>query len=177
MVISVHMAVMTLVFLGTTPRVPTSVSPLMQATIMVTQPPKSLDGSDTVPLPDMQAVRAVPDLDVLEAIQFEDPEDDAQILAPASSPRLLHVQSVSISTFARKAGVLPHKPVTVVLAILVKDDGSTDDVRVTQSSGNVAIDTCAMEYVRALRWIPATVGHRPQRMRIVFPIVLSVDEA
>ena len=126
---------------------------------------------DTVPLPDIQLVTPTLDADSLKVVSFEDPEDDAGVVGSASSPRLSRLQYVRPEFFARKAGV--QRPQTVVLAVLVLEDGRVGDVQVTRSSGNADVDAAAIEYTRALRWIPGTKDHQPQAMRISFPVILT----
>jgi TonB family protein len=81
---------------------------------------------------------------------------------------------VSSAAFARNAGVVPGHPATVVLAILISEEGRVNDAQVARSSGNAAVDAAAVRYALTLRWIPGTQNHQPQAMRITFPIILSV---
>jgi len=129
---------------------------------------------DTVPLPDIQLVTPTLDADSLKIVSFEDPEEDSGVVGSASSPRLSRLQYVRPEFFARKVGV--RLPQTVVLAVLVLEDGRVGDVQVTRSTGNAAVDAAAVEYARALRWIPGTKDHQPRAMRISFPVILSSSD-
>jgi TonB family protein len=128
---------------------------------------------DTVPLPDINL--ALPSLatDALEVVNFDDSEDESAIVGSASAPRLSRLQTVSSAAFARNAGVVPGHPATVVLAILISEEGRVNDAQVARSSGNAAIDAAAVDYALTLRWIPGTQNHQPQAMRITFPVILS----
>jgi TonB family protein len=106
-------------------------------------------------------------------VNFEDSEDASSVTGSASAPRLSRLQTVSSEFYARKAGVAPGHPATVVLAILVSEEGWVNDVRVTRSCGNAAVDAAAVDYALTLRWTPGTENHRPQAMRVTFPVILS----
>jgi TonB family protein len=156
---------------------PTTTQPRRQAQDMTATLIEVADQSatwDTVSLPDIQLVTPTLDADSLKIVSFEDPEEDSGVVGSASSPRLSRVQSVRPEFFARKAGV--QRPQTVVLAVLVLADGRVGDVQVTRSSGSAAADAAAIEYARMLRWIPGTKDHRPQAMRISFPVILSLSD-
>jgi TonB family protein len=129
--------------------------------------------TDTVPLPDIKFLTPTVNTDTLVSVKFEDLEDDTAVVGSASSPRLSRVQMARPEFFARKVGVKLRQPATVVLAILVLADGRVGEVQVTRSSGRVDVDAAAMDYARALRWIPGTKEHQPQAMRISFPVILS----
>jgi TonB family protein len=132
-------------------------------------------GLDSVPLPDIEL--AVPSLgtDVLGVVNFDDSDQEgAVVVGSASTPRLSRLQTVSSAVYARKAGVAPGHPATVVLAILISEDGQVNEVHVARSCGNAAVDAVAVDYALALRWIPGTQNHQPQAMRITFPVVFSV---
>jgi|HubBroStandDraft_5_1064220.scaffolds.fasta_scaffold02101_2 TonB family protein len=130
-------------------------------------------GLDTVPLPDIKL--AMPSLETatLAVVNFADSEDESAIVASASAPRLSRVQTVSSAVFAHHAGVVPGHPATVVLAILISEEGRVNDARVVRSCGNAAVDAAAVDYALTLRWIPGTQNHQPQAMRITFPVILS----
>jgi TonB family protein len=129
--------------------------------------------SDTVPLPDIKLITPSINTDALKSVRFEDLEDNMGVMGSASSPRLSRLQVASPEFFAGKAGIQLHEPTTVVLAILVLQDGRVGDVQVTRSSGSAKIDAVAIEYAQTLRWIPGTRDHQPQAMRISFPVILS----
>jgi TonB family protein len=131
-------------------------------------------GLDTVPLPDIKLAVPSLDTDVLEVVNFEDSLQEAAVTGSASAPRLSKLQTVSSEVYARKAGVVPGRPATVVLAILISEEGWVNEVRVTRSCGSAAVDAAAVDYALALRWIPGTQNYQPQAMRITFPVILSV---
>ncbi len=135
-----------------------------------------MDRRDTTPLPELQLVTPEEHLVAPTVLRFEDLDDDAAVVGSYSAPRLSRVQGVSPEAYARKAGVSPRHPVTVVLAILVQENGAVGDVRVVRSSGSDTIDAAALEYAKTVHWIPGTQDQKPQSMRITFPVVLSVGE-
>jgi len=128
---------------------------------------------DTSPLPDIKLATPKLDQESLVAVNFEDSEDNAAVVGSASSPRLSRVQLVTPELVAHKNGVALKKPETVVLAILVLEDGQVGDVQVSRSCGSADVDAAAIQYARALRWLPGTKEHRPQPMRISLPVIFS----
>lgn len=76
-----------------------------------------------VPLPEVVLQSAHLE-NALQAIQFKDDVEDelAGIIAPASAPRLSRYQSVEPGFFARRAHLVPGHPMTVVLAVEVRED-------------------------------------------------------
>ena len=131
-------------------------------------------GLDTIPLPDIKLAVPSLDTDVLDVVNFEDPDnEEGVVVGTASAPRLSRLQTVSSAVFARKAGVVPGHPATVVLTILISEEGRVNDAQVARSSGNAAVDAAAVGYALTLRWIPGTQNHQPHAMRITFPIILS----
>src|ERR1700722_18096471 len=139
--------------------------------IEILDEPRSLD---TVHLPDIKLAVPSLDTDALDVVNFDDSDnEEGVVVGSASAPRLSRLQTVSSAVFARNAGVVPGHPATVVLAILISEDGRVNDVRVTRSCGNAAVDAAAVDYALTLRWIPGTQNHQPQAMRITFPVILS----
>lgn len=130
-------------------------------------------GLDIVPLPDIKLAGAPPATEALGVVNFEDSEDESGVVGAASAPRLSRLQPVTPAAFARDAGVTPGHPVTVVLAILISENGRVNDVQVTRSCGTAAVDAAAVGYARKLRWIPGTQDRQPRAMRITFPVILS----
>jgi TonB family protein len=131
-------------------------------------------GLDTAPLPDIKLAVPSLDTDVLEVVNFEDSDNEAGVIVgSASAPRLSRQQTASSAVFARNAGVVPGHPATVVLVILISEEGRVNDVRVARSCGNAAIDAAAVDYALTLRWIPGTQNQQPRAMRITFPVILS----
>ena len=131
-------------------------------------------GLDTIPLPDIKLAVPSLDTDVLDVVNFDDSDnEEGVVIGSASAPRLSRLQTVSSAVFARKAGVVPGHPATVVLAILISEEGRVNDAQVARSSGNAAVDAAAVDYALTLRWIPGTQNHQPHAMRITFPIILS----
>ncbi len=131
-------------------------------------------GVDTVPLPDIKLAIPSLDTDALDVVNFDDSDnEEGVVVGSASAPRLSRLQTVSSAAFARNAGVVPGHPATVVLAILISEEGRVNDARVARSCGNAAIDAAAVDYALTLRWIPGTQNHQPQAMRITFPVILS----
>jgi TonB family protein len=129
---------------------------------------------DTAPLPDITLAVPALKVDALEVVNFEDSDsEEGVVVGSASAPRLSRLQTVSSAVFARNAGVMPGHPATVVLAILISEEGRVNDARVARSCGNAAVDAAAVDYALTLRWIPGTQNHQPQAMRITFPVILS----
>jgi TonB family protein len=80
---------------------------------------------------------------------------------------------VATSAFARRAGIAPGTAARVLVTVDISRHGRVERVDVTASSGNIAADAAAGDYVRALTWIPARVSGVPANMRIRFPVILE----
>jgi hypothetical protein len=137
-----------------------------------------LPSRDKVQFPDVRLSAIVPNTDALRAVQFEDPDDGAlgEIVAPASAPRLRTIQTVDVTAFARRAGLMAGQSKTVVLVAVIGVEGEANQVDVSRSSGDPAVDAVAIDYALALRWIPATRERKPVLMRIRFPVTLAVAQ-
>ena len=131
---------------------------------------------DKVPVPEVTLDSPVIEDSSLKVVQFDDSVDDelAGVIAPASAPRLSAFQTVGVSAYARRARILPGRPVTVVLVISVREDGRAGSVDVSRSSGNSVIDAAAVDYALELQWIPGTRDHTPEVMRVTLPVTLSL---
>jgi TonB family protein len=128
---------------------------------------------DSLPLPDIKLAVPALETETLAIVNFDDSEDESAVVGSTSAPRLSRLQTVSPEVFARSAGVVPGHPATVVLALLISEDGRVNDVQVARSCGNAAVDAAAVDYALTLRWIPGTQDHQPRAMRITFPVILS----
>jgi TonB family protein len=128
---------------------------------------------DTTPVPDIMPVRPTFNAYGLQSVNFEDEDENSAVIAAGSSPRLSRVQGITPQVVARQRGVQLIRPEIVVLMILILEDGRVGDVQVSRGSGDARVDIAAIEYARALRWIPGTKDHQPQAMRISFPVIFS----
>ncbi len=133
---------------------------------------------DKVPLPEVRLDSVPVDVNAPRLVQFDGSDQDelAGIIAPASAPRLARFQSADVTDFARRAGVLPGHPVTVVLTVEVGIGGRADAVDIVRGSGRAAVDAAAVDYALSLRWIPGTVARDPRLMRVRVPVTLSVTQ-
>ena len=85
------------------------------------------------------------------------------IVGSMSAPELDPAVKVESKPYAEQAGLSAGAAVTILLAITVVS-GPKDSM----------IEMAAIEYARALKWIPGTLGRRPQAMRINFPVTLAM---
>jgi hypothetical protein len=111
------------------------------------------------------------------SINLVESDDDALfgIIGSSSAPRLRRFQSVDETAFARRAGLVPGQPKTVVLVADIGEDGRPNNVNVVQGSAIPAVDGAAVDYALALRWIPGTRNREPLAMRIRFSVTLVVS--
>ena len=133
--------------------------------------------SNKVPIADVK-LEPVPITSVSTTIeQINDPDDEpaASTGAPASFPRLAAAQPVDIRDVARRAGIEPGRPLVVVLAVLVDTEGAVSAINIMRTCGVEAADQAAIEYARHLRWIPGTINHVPQSLRVILPVTLNSD--
>lgn len=169
------LAVSSITSRGTTthPRSSDPIVEIFESTVIF-QPP----ARDTVAIPEVRLSAIELNPTALRMVQFEDPDDAAlgEIVAPSSAPRLRRTQTVDMSAFARRAGLIAGQAKTVILIAEIGEDGEPNQVDIVRSSGNAGVDAAAMDYALALRWIPATLDRRPRSMRISFPITLAVAE-
>lgn len=131
---------------------------------------------DKVQWPEVRLSAIVPNTNALRVVQFEDPDDGAlgEIVAAASAPRLRAIQTVDVTAFARRAGLMSGQSKTVVLVAVIGAEGEANQVDIARSCGDAAVDAASMDYALALRWIPATRERKPVSMRIRFPVTLAV---
>jgi TonB family protein len=129
---------------------------------------------DVVPVPDLQLRQVPVDSGTIQIVRFEDSEqgDISGVIAPESAPHLTGSQLTDTAAFAKRAGLAPGHPATVVLNIEVLVDGSVGTVEVVRSYGDVAVDAAAVEYARSLRWVPGTFHLQARSVRIRFPVTL-----
>lgn len=132
-------------------------------------------GLDEVPAPDLQLQKIPLEFPSLHEIDFDDSVEDelAQIIGPVSTPHLARVQSVALSTFARHAGLPAGVALTVLLRVVVTEDGSTGSADVARTSGNMVADAAAIAYALELRWVPGTIDRMPKTMRVEFPVIFE----
>ncbi|MEP7246848.1 MAG: TonB family protein [Gammaproteobacteria bacterium] len=135
------------------------------------------ESQDTAPLPDVALVSVMLRERNLVSLRFEDLDagDVAGVIGKSSVPRLSRMQSVDVADFARRAGVRPGDPMTVVLTIEVLQNGSVGEVQLVRSCGTLSADSAAVDYARSLQWTPATFDGVARRVRIRFPVVLSIE--
>jgi TonB family protein len=143
--------------------------------LMLIIPPEKPSRAAKVPLPELHWVAPRVDSTAITAVSFADPDADVVkgVIAPASAPQLDPAVTVDSIPYALRAGLRAGDAVTIVLGIEVLADGSTGQVAVQRDSGSPAVDAAAIEYARALRWIPATVQRRARAMRINFAVTLA----
>jgi TonB family protein len=173
MVVGVHLAAMTLLIQRTTSRnedlAATELPNVMTGIVIVQKTAKN-----AVPVPEvlLQNPRVTPPS--ITEVRFESSEwgDISGVVAAASAPQLSRLQPVSVDTFARRAGLKDGQAASVVLTVEILPDGTVGRVELLQGSGNPDADVAAVAYARELRWIPGTLDHRAQVMRINLPVTL-----
>jgi TonB family protein len=65
---------------------------------------------------------------------------------------------------------LPHETKTVQIKMIVATDGSTDDVRVGRSSGDLALNRVARRIAGQMRFTPATIEGIAVPVSVTMPI-------
>jgi TonB family protein len=130
---------------------------------------------DKVPAPDVQLLTVPVDFPGLRQVEFDDSVQDelSAVIAPLSVPHLARVQSVDLAAFERRLKLPQGTALTILLRVEVTEDGWVDSADVVRTSGNVAADAAAIDYVQALRWVPGTIDHVPQRQRVTFSVMLT----
>lgn len=117
-----------------------------------------------------------------EALQTGLPEGSAAVLESDANrrargdfipPRLVQTTVPDAAGFARRAGVAAGKPVRVILAVKISEQGVPSDIRVSTSSGDRQADALAIEYARVLRWNPAEEKGRKSVANIRLPVTLA----
>jgi TonB family protein len=88
-------------------------------------------------------------------------------------PRPEDANAGNLSEFERAASLRPGEMVRVILRIEVLPDGSTGTVAIDTASGNLHADDAAVRYARSLRWVPASYGGEPTRIKIRLPVVFT----
>jgi hypothetical protein len=151
----------------------TDLQPSVQVTV-IEPPPRH--GRDFVMLPELSWERPTLGDRSISAIRFKDPDEGflKGIVGSVSAPELDPAVRVESKPYAEQAGLIAGTAVTVVLAIEVQADGTAGEITVVSGPKDSMIDMAAIEYARALKWIPGTLGRRPQAMRINFPVTLAM---
>ena len=147
--------------------------PSIQVTV-IEPPPRH--GKDFVVLPELSWERPTLDDHSITAVRFKDPDEGLLkgIVGSVSAPELDPAVKVESKPYAEQAGLSAGAAVTVVLAIEVQADGTAGEIIVVSGPSDSMIELAAIEYARALKWIPGTLGRRPQAMRINFPVTLAM---
>ena len=64
----------------------------------------------------------------------------------------------------------------VIVAVLVREDGTVGEAGIRQGSGHAVLDQAAVEAVRNWRFAPATRGGQPVSARVEIPITFRLTE-
>lgn len=136
------------------------------------EPPSKWDHAFT---PDVKLKTVSITLAPVKPLRLDYPADDRAraAAAQASFPLLASKQPVDIRDVARLAGVPPGRPLVVVLLVTVSAEGSASEVIVVRSCGVDRVDQAAIGYARLLRWVPGTIDHVPQSLRVILPLTLD----
>jgi TonB family protein len=129
---------------------------------------------DAVPIPEVQMKAPEFEVEAPVHIVFEDPDWDTVpgVVGQISAPRPASSNYEGTAAYAQRAGMAPGELATVVLGVRVLANGSVGEVSVVISSGNVAADVQAVNYVTALRWTPGSRNHHATDMRIRWSVTL-----
>jgi TonB family protein len=115
---------------------------------------------------------AMPQLAEIQ-VEPEAPESTAIQFGQFIPPRPEQPDAAGISQFERQASLKPGQMVRVILRVEVLPSGDTGTVAIDTASGVPSADTAAVEYARTLRWIPASFGGEPTKMKIRLPVVFT----
>jgi len=63
----------------------------------------------------------------------------------------------------------------VLLRVVVRPDGTPENVELRQSSGMARLDEAALDAVRKWRFVPARLGATPVTAAVIVPIVFSLE--
>ena len=111
---------------------------------------------------ELRVVLAVPDLPV-------DSMPEPIIEAPRIDPN--HV--VESAPFAGRAHLQDGAVATVILALQIAADGSVMSATVVRSDGDESVNTAAIAYARATRWIPGSIDGAAQPMEASLTVILG----
>jgi outer membrane biosynthesis protein TonB len=147
--------------------------PTVQVAV-IESPPRN--GGDFVVLAELPRERPTLDDRSISAIRFIDPDEGLLkgIVGSVSAPELDPAVKVESKPYAEQAGLSAGAAVTILLAIEVQADGTAGEITVISGPKDSMIEMAAIEYARALKWIPGTLGRHPQAMRINFPVTLAM---
>jgi TonB family protein len=87
-------------------------------------------------------------------------------------PRMLPDEGKSLAELTTAAGLVVARQTRVILTVDVQENGSTGKVEIAVTSGDENLDALAVEYARAMRWIPAVVQGRQSSMSIRLPVII-----
>jgi TonB family protein len=128
----------------------------------------------TAPIPEVHLVIPEFEGELPIDVVFGDPDWDAVpgVTGLVSSPQPVDVSEKEIREYSRRAGLVGGDSATVILGVEVHANGSVGEVSVIVSSGNIAADVAAADYVASLRWIPGSRNHHATEMKIRWPVTL-----
>jgi TonB family protein len=88
-------------------------------------------------------------------------------------PRIDPDHVVESAPFAGRAHLRDGAVATVLLALQIAADGSVLSARIVRSDGDESVNTAAVDYARATRWIPGSIDGAAQPMEASLTVILG----
>jgi TonB family protein len=92
---------------------------------------------------------------------------------PIEGPMIDPMWGPDIAEYSERANLSAGKTVKVILTVAIGADGAVISAEVLSSTGDEAANDAALDYARATRWIPGTVGGEPRAMQASLTVILG----
>jgi TonB family protein len=109
---------------------------------------------------------AMPELpEVAVAAIVEEPAVEAPRIDPLFGP--------DVTPYSARANLAAGKTATVLLTVSIGADGAVISAEIVRGSGDESVNAAALDYARATRWIPGTIGGVPRPMQASLTVILG----
>jgi TonB family protein len=108
-------------------------------------------------------------------VEMEPPTlpSDAILEPQVEAPRIDPDSRIRIEPFAAQAQLPPGQVATVILTLQISADGSVMSAEVVRSTGTAAVNSAAIDYARATRWIPGFIDGEARAMQASLTVILG----
>jgi len=195
-VIALHVVVLALL-LHYQPRLSSAMSQVLHVSMITLSQPLPVEAPPEPPKPKPNPVRKVeritppapieaPSQTAISAPPVPPAPPAAEVVAsappaPSAPPAAVVLPRFDVDYLQNPAPVYPSmarrmgEQGRVLLRVVVRPDGTPDNVVLRQSSGSPRLDEAALDAVRKWRFVPARQGSTPVTAAVIVPIVFSLE--
>jgi len=119
------------------------------------------------------------------SLQSEPPASQLALAAPELPPQVMLVETAvdppkvdpgfapDMAFYSQRANLAHGTKASVMLLLDIAADGSVITAQLVRGSDDAAVNTAAIEYAKATRWIPGTVDGVPRIMQASLNVILG----